>query len=119
MIHKAIIVALPVLLLGPGCRSPGAHATPTTGHDGLPALEIDEALAVAREAAASEYEVELYTVDGCVRDVDCWRISFAPRHVDKVGAGWSHAHKEEPIALGNHFSVYVYDDHTVRLFGGR
>lgn len=119
MIRKAMFVFLPVLLLGPGGKSPGACTTPATEHDGLPAIEIDEALALAREAAASEYEVGLYAVDNCVRHIDGWRISFAPRPVDEVGIGWSRTQKEQWIALGNHFSVYVYNDHTAGLFGGR
>lgn len=119
MIREAMIVFLPVLLLGQGCRSPGACTTTATGHEGLTAIEIDEALSLAREAAASEYEVELYAVDNCVRHSDGWRIGFAPRPVDEVGAEWSRAQKEEWIALGNDFSVYVYNDHTARLIGGR
>lgn len=119
MIREAMIVFLPVLLLGPGCRSPGAFTAAATGHDGLPAIEIDEALALAREAAVSEYEVELYAVDKCVRNIDGWRISFAPRSVDEVGTEWSRIQQERWIALGNHFNVYVYNDHTARLVGGR
>ena len=119
MIHEAMFVSLIVLLLGPGCKCGETRTNTATEHDGLPAFEIEEALRRAREAAAWTYDVDLYTVDACVRDKDGWRITFGARPVDEVGAKWSRTQKEQWLAHGNHFSIYVYNDRTVRVIGGR
>lgn len=108
-----------ILCVGLGCRSHRTDA-PTLGvTKQLPRMKIDEALALARNAAAGEYAVDLYTINGCERDANGWWISFHARPVDAVGAAWSPTQKERWLALGNHFSVQVHDDRTIRLHGGR
>ena len=118
MTRNAVTIVLVCSLLGLGCRSPGVAARPAHAAD-LPPITVDEALFLARQAAALEYDLTLYTVDACARGPDGWWISFDARRLEEVGTTWSRAQQERWLARGNHFDVLVKHDGSTCLFGGR
>lgn len=118
MIAKSLVAAL-MLCVGLGCSGHRIHGATVTATERLPRIEIDEALTMARHAAELEYRLDMYTVDRCEREAAGWWIWFRARDIDEVGANWSRPEKERWVALGNHFSVYVHDNRTTRLHGGR